>query len=148
MKAKVSSMSPYLSWTNDSLFHCHCQCLQHLHTFPICLLLRISFSWRVAENFEVEPSYLWARDAIKAGKIGDVASFSLTAVNHIDVDTNQWAQTPWRAVPEYQGGFLLDGGVVSISNPRLSVISKINSLALVSTCSTRLLSSVQCSQRR
>lgn len=70
-------------------------------------------SWRVAENFEVEPSYLHARDVIAAGKIGDVAFFKLTAVNYIDEKTNQYALTPWRAAPEFQGGFLLDGGVVS-----------------------------------
>ncbi|KAH8112867.1 NAD-binding protein [Phellopilus nigrolimitatus] len=70
--------------------------------------------WRVAENFEAEPGYRKAAEAIKEGKIGDVRFFRLTAVGYVDKD-GKWYKTPWRTVPDYQGGFLLDGGVHSVA---------------------------------
>ncbi|KAI5829354.1 NAD(P)-binding protein [Schizophyllum commune Tattone D] len=66
--------------------------------------------WRVAENFELENGFVTAAKLVKEGKIGDVISFRATVVNHIQVD-NKYYNTPWRTVPQYQGGFLLDGGV-------------------------------------
>ncbi|KAJ7180933.1 hypothetical protein C8R46DRAFT_1070972 [Mycena filopes] len=69
--------------------------------------------WRVAENFEAEPGFRAAGKAIAEGKIGKVNFFKAVVVNHIDVD-NKWYKTPWRTVPDYQGGFLLDGGVHTI----------------------------------
>ncbi|KAJ3822034.1 hypothetical protein F5880DRAFT_1732343 [Lentinula raphanica] len=81
-------------------------------TEPICK--RQGLVWHVAENYEVEPVYCAARDAIKAGKIGDVIFFKASVVNYID-KTSKWYKTPWRTVPDYQGGFLLDGGVHTIA---------------------------------
>jgi predicted dehydrogenase len=66
--------------------------------------------WRVAENFEVEPARLAAAKAIREGKIGKVTSFNLSMMGHIDQES-KWYKTPWRTVPDYQGGFLLDAGV-------------------------------------
>ncbi|KAF5350496.1 hypothetical protein D9756_008497 [Leucocoprinus leucothites] len=66
--------------------------------------------WRVAENFEAEPGFRAAGEVIRAGKIGQVQSFKVVVVNYIDTES-KWYQTPWRTVPDYQGGFLLDGGV-------------------------------------
>ncbi|KAJ7066392.1 hypothetical protein C8F01DRAFT_1123105 [Mycena amicta] len=66
--------------------------------------------WRVAENFEAEPGFRTAGELLKTGKIGKVNFFRATVMNHVDVD-NKWYKTPWRTVPDYQGGFLLDGGV-------------------------------------
>jgi predicted dehydrogenase len=68
--------------------------------------------WRVAENYEAEPGYWAASAAIKEGKIGEVVTFNLAAINNTDKDS-KWYKTPWRTVPDYQGGFLLDGGVHS-----------------------------------
>ncbi|EAU81234.2 oxidoreductase family protein [Coprinopsis cinerea okayama7 len=70
--------------------------------------------WRVAENFESEPAIRLAGDAIRSGKIGDVVFFKALAVNHID-EESKWYKTSWRTVPDYQGGFLLDGGVHTIA---------------------------------
>lgn len=70
--------------------------------------------WRVAENFEAEPAYRAAGEAIRSGKIGKVQFFKATVVNYVD-KTSEWYKTPWRTVPDYQGGFLLDGGVHTIA---------------------------------
>ncbi|QRV98889.1 histone-lysine N-methyltransferase SETD1 [Ceratobasidium sp. AG-Ba] len=66
--------------------------------------------WRVAENFEAEPAYAEAGRRIKAGVIGEVRSFNYSILNSTD-KSSQWYKTPWRTVPEYQGGFVLDAGV-------------------------------------
>ncbi|KDQ06959.1 hypothetical protein BOTBODRAFT_60302 [Botryobasidium botryosum FD-172 SS1] len=66
--------------------------------------------WRVAENFEVEPGYLFAKKVIADGEIGKLQYFNLSLVAFVD-ESSKWYQTPWRTKPEYQGGFLLDGGV-------------------------------------
>ncbi|KAJ7017716.1 oxidoreductase family protein [Mycena alexandri] len=70
--------------------------------------------WRVAENFEAEPGFRAAGEAIAEGKIGKVNFFKAVVFNHIDID-NKYYKTPWRTVPDYQGGFLLDGGVHTIA---------------------------------
>ncbi|KAF8991975.1 hypothetical protein BDQ17DRAFT_1401834 [Cyathus striatus] len=57
--------------------------------------------WRVAENWEAEPGYR---------RVGEVVFYKSVVVNYID-RTSKWYKTPWRTVPDYQGGFLLDGGV-------------------------------------
>ncbi|KAG6380494.1 hypothetical protein JVT61DRAFT_8649 [Boletus reticuloceps] len=74
--------------------------------------------WRVAENWEVEPGYTTAAQAIRAGRIGKVTLFSLRNVGSIDKES-KWYKTPWRTVPDYQGGFLLDGGVHSAAALRV-----------------------------
>ncbi|KAG9098916.1 hypothetical protein FRC06_005838, partial [Ceratobasidium sp. 370] len=66
--------------------------------------------WRVAEQFEVEPAYAEAARKIKGGAIGEVRSFNYSVMNSTD-KSSQWYNTAWRTVPEYQGGFVLDGGV-------------------------------------
>ncbi|KAH7908442.1 hypothetical protein BJ138DRAFT_355779 [Hygrophoropsis aurantiaca] len=74
--------------------------------------------WRVAENFEAEPGHIAAARAITDGKIGRVTFFSSRVVNYIDQDS-KWYKTPWRTIPDYQGGFLLDGGVHSTAALRV-----------------------------
>ncbi|KAJ7735652.1 oxidoreductase family protein [Mycena maculata] len=69
--------------------------------------------WRVAENFEAEPGFRAAGELIAAGKIGKVSFFKAVVTNHVDVD-NKYYKTPWRTIPDYQGGFLLDGGVHTV----------------------------------
>lgn len=89
----------------------------------------LGLHWRVAENYEVEPSYLHAKKVIESGAIGDVGFFRLSGVNYVDEKTNQYALTSWRAVPEYQGGFLLDGGVHSVAILRTILPAKMISLS-------------------
>ncbi|TFY52528.1 hypothetical protein EVJ58_g9970, partial [Rhodofomes roseus] len=61
--------------------------------------------WRVAENFETETSYQIAAKAIKDGKIGKVSYYNARVVNYMDT-SSKWYNTPWRTIPDYQGGFL------------------------------------------
>ncbi|GAA5889910.1 hypothetical protein JCM6882_004363 [Rhodosporidiobolus microsporus] len=71
--------------------------------------------WRCAENWEVEDGYLAARSLLASGKIGRLHTFSLTATLYVDNENNKWFDTPWRAKPQHQGGFLLDAGVHNIA---------------------------------
>jgi len=66
--------------------------------------------WRVAENFEYEPAYREAGQLVRDGQIGGVTSFSATGLLPVSKD-DKYYKTNWRTVPDYQGGFLLDGGV-------------------------------------
>lgn len=84
--------------------------------------------WRVAENFEAEPGFIAASRAIAAGKIGKVTFFSSRTVNFIDKDS-KWYNTPWRTIPDYQGGFLLDGGVHSVAALRVILPSAMTHLS-------------------
>ncbi|KAJ6581883.1 hypothetical protein B0H19DRAFT_1116840 [Mycena capillaripes] len=70
--------------------------------------------WRIAENYEAEPGFRRAGELIATGKIGKVNFFKAIVMNYVDVD-DKWYKTPWRTVPDYQGGFLLDGGVHTIA---------------------------------
>jgi len=74
--------------------------------------------WRVAENFEAEPGFRAAAEVIRSGTIGKVIFFKTVVANHIDKNS-KWYKTPWRTVPDYQGGFLLDGGVHTIAALRV-----------------------------
>ncbi|KAF8581203.1 oxidoreductase family protein [Ramaria rubella] len=78
--------------------------------------------WRVGENYEAEPAYRKIGELVKAGKIGKVTWWRLTAVSRLSEDS-KWYKTPWRTVPEYQGGFLLDGGVHSAAVLRTALPS-------------------------
>jgi len=73
--------------------------------------------WRIAENFELEPGYIKAGEIIRKGTIGKVSSFNVRVVNHVAKDS-KWYKTPWRTIPDYQGGFLLDGGVHTVAAMR------------------------------
>ncbi|KAI0073535.1 oxidoreductase family protein [Panus rudis PR-1116 ss-1] len=84
--------------------------------------------WRVAENYEVEPAYLAAGKIARSGQIGKVTSYNARVVNHVPKDS-KWYKTPWRTVPDYQGGFLLDGGVHTIAALRVILPSPIVSLS-------------------
>jgi predicted dehydrogenase len=55
--------------------------------------------WRVSENWEAEPGYRSAAQAIRAGKIGKVIFYNLRNVSRIDKDS-MWYKTPWRTVPD------------------------------------------------
>ncbi|KII91478.1 hypothetical protein PLICRDRAFT_156577 [Plicaturopsis crispa FD-325 SS-3] len=68
--------------------------------------------WRIAENYEAEPGYIRAAQIVRSGKIGAVVNWNCRVVNYIDEDSKYY-KTPWRTKPDYQGGFLLDGGVHS-----------------------------------
>ncbi|KAF7792029.1 hypothetical protein EIP86_003056 [Pleurotus ostreatoroseus] len=87
-----------------------------------------SLIWRVAENYEVEPAYQAAAKVIKDGRIGKVAFFNARVVNYIE-KSNKYYNTPWRTIPDYQGGFLLDGGVHTIAALRTILSTTLTSLS-------------------
>ncbi|KAF8889724.1 hypothetical protein CPB84DRAFT_1837527 [Gymnopilus junonius] len=88
--------------------------------------------WRIAENFEAEPGYRTAGEVIRSGKIGDVIFFKAVATNYIDKES-KWYKTPWRTVPDYQGGFLLDGGVHTIAALRTMLPGPLTHLSAFSS---------------
>eukprot|EP01114_Cavostelium_apophysatum_P024843 TRINITY_DN9893_c0_g1_i1.p1 TRINITY_DN9893_c0_g1~~TRINITY_DN9893_c0_g1_i1.p1 ORF type:complete len:374 (+),score=51.29 TRINITY_DN9893_c0_g1_i1:60-1124(+) len=66
--------------------------------------------WSVAENFRHIPSFRKAAEIIREGRLGKVIAGHLDVRNGIQQD-NKYFNTAWRKDPQYQGGFLLDGGV-------------------------------------
>ncbi|KAI1133273.1 hypothetical protein F5Y10DRAFT_85230 [Nemania abortiva] len=62
----------------------------------------------IAENFRFQKGWPYAVEEIK--KLGRVTGFAVKLCSMMQA-TNKYYLTPWRTVPEYQGGFLLDGGV-------------------------------------
>ncbi|KZT08081.1 oxidoreductase family protein [Laetiporus sulphureus 93-53] len=84
--------------------------------------------WRVAENIETETGYHIAAKAIRDGKIGRVKIYNARVVNYIDKNS-KWYNTPWRTIPDYQGGFLLDGGVHTIAALRVLLPSPIKTVS-------------------
>lgn len=73
--------------------------------------------WRVAENWEVEPGYVWAAERIRSGALGKIHTFGLEAVLYVHNENNKYFDTEWRKSPKHQGGFMLDAGVVSVFVP-------------------------------
>ncbi|KAI5806980.1 hypothetical protein EDC01DRAFT_608843 [Geopyxis carbonaria] len=64
--------------------------------------------WAVAENFRYLESFSHARKLLEG--LGEVMSFKVQVYSLTDT-TGRWYNTKWRQVPDYQGGFVLDGGV-------------------------------------
>lgn len=72
--------------------------------------------WAVGENFRYMSKYLFAAEQVQ--KLGSIRNFHINVQNLVKPD-NKYFLTAWRKVPEYQGGFLLDGGVHMIAALRL-----------------------------
>ncbi|KAH6987252.1 hypothetical protein EDB80DRAFT_881686 [Ilyonectria destructans] len=75
---------------------------------------KVTFS--IAENYRFVPSFVYAAE--EARKLGKVNHFSVKSFHLMRQDT-KWYGTEWRRKPEYQGGFLLDGGVHQAAATRL-----------------------------
>ncbi|KAK3381094.1 oxidoreductase-like protein [Podospora didyma] len=73
--------------------------------------------WAVAENFRFIDNLDFAAEKLREIG-GNVVTFSLKCNNFVQPD-NKYFNTAWRKVPEYQGGFLLDGGVHFVAALRL-----------------------------
>lgn len=71
--------------------------------------------WACAENFRYMVSFTRAQEV--AATLGDVTTFHLQMFAKV-VEGNKWFETPWRKVPDYQGGFILDGGVHFVAGLR------------------------------
>ena len=75
-----------------------------------------SATYSVAENFRYMDSFLHAYEQLKS--LGRILTFR-SRVSLFVAPGGKYYETPWRKVPEYQGGFLLDGGVHFIAATRL-----------------------------
>ncbi|TVY84322.1 Uncharacterized protein LSUE1_G000988 [Lachnellula suecica] len=73
-------------------------------------------TWGVAENFRFLDSFEYA--AQEARKLGRVLHFKVKMFANVK-HGGKYLETPWRKKPEYQGGFLLDGGVHFVAATRL-----------------------------
>lgn len=70
----------------------------------------------IAENYRFFPSFTYAKD--QGQQLGKVLHFSIKSFGLMAAD-NKYYHTSWRKTPEYQGGFLLDGGVHHAAAARL-----------------------------
>lgn len=76
--------------------------------------------WMVAENWRYEPAYEQAGQVLGRGEIG--APIMASWAMHVPVTPdNKYYQTPWRRSGDFQGGFLLDGGVHHVAGMRLAL---------------------------
>ncbi|KAH7313847.1 hypothetical protein B0I35DRAFT_279392 [Stachybotrys elegans] len=82
----------------------------------------------IAENFRFTPPFLFA--AQQGAGLGKVTHFSARIMGLMKTD-NKYYKTPWRTTPEYQGGFLLDGGVHFAAATRLFLSGDANKPASV-----------------
>ncbi|SCV67341.1 BQ2448_5987 [Microbotryum intermedium] len=73
--------------------------------------------WIVAEQFPFEASFARARELIGEGEIGQIKAFKLDFFNFVEEDS-KYNKTEWRRKPEYQGGYLQDGGVHFLAGMR------------------------------
>ncbi|KAL7815116.1 hypothetical protein V8C26DRAFT_129756 [Trichoderma gracile] len=80
-------------------------------------------TFAVAENIRFYPSFTYA--ASEAAKLGRVNNFTVRVLWRIEPD-NKWYNTAWRKTPDYQGGFLLDGGVHWAAATRLLLTGDAN----------------------
>ncbi|GAA5840868.1 hypothetical protein JCM11251_007626 [Rhodosporidiobolus azoricus] len=64
--------------------------------------------WIVAEQFAHMQAMEKARSLVEHGKIGELRGFSAEVYIQPSVAAGK---TTWRSVPDYQGGYILDGGV-------------------------------------
>lgn len=64
----------------------------------------------IMEQFRFDEGHDKARQVVAGGTIGDLTTVHARIWQKVSPG-NKWYETGWRKKPEYQGGFLLDGGV-------------------------------------
>lgn len=86
--------------------------------------------WMVAENWRYEDAFQQAAKLVQQGDIGEVLTASWTIMGSVR-PANKYYQTAWRQEPDYQGGFILDGGVHRTAAIRLIVgeVIEVNAVA-------------------
>lgn len=65
----------------------------------------------VAEQFRYNCAFTRASGLVADGRIGKLNHVHARVWGNIQPGNNQYYETEWRKVPEYQGGFILDAGV-------------------------------------
>ncbi|KAF1834677.1 NAD(P)-binding protein [Decorospora gaudefroyi] len=73
-------------------------------------------TYTVAENFRFIDSYVWGSEQIAS--LGRILTFRVRVAAMVKAGSKYY-ETAWRKNPEYQGGFLLDGGVHFVAATRL-----------------------------
>jgi predicted dehydrogenase len=73
-------------------------------------------TFTIAENFRFYDSFIYASEQV--AQLGRILEFKVRMSGNVQPG-GKYFETPWRKVPEYQGGFLLDGGVHFIAALRL-----------------------------
>lgn len=74
--------------------------------------------WGVAENYRFIESLQYASSIVESGVLGRISTFHTHLFANVQ-GGNLSFETAWRRQPEYQGGFLLDGGVHFIAATRV-----------------------------
>lgn len=92
-------------------------------------------TYRVAENFRFLPSFHYASQQIST--LGRILSFRARVTSLVQPG-GKYFETAWRKVPEYQGGFLLDGGVHFIAALRLMLAGGGGKMKKISAFSAQL----------
>jgi predicted dehydrogenase len=81
--------------------------------------------WGVAENFRYVPTF---ETAVKeSAKLGKITTFNLSMGGFVKPG-DKYYETEWRKIPDYQGGFLLDGGVHFVAGLRKLLGEKISEI--------------------
>lgn len=75
-----------------------------------------SATYTVAENFRFLDSFIYGSQQVAS--LGRILTFRVRVAAFVKPG-GKYFETAWRKVPEYQGGFLLDGGVHFIAGTRL-----------------------------
>jgi len=106
-----------------------------------CELLQLSRPlpplWGVAENYRFQPAWYYAQEAIAS--FGRILNFNVQISSLVE-DSNKYYHTAWRKMPEYQGGFILDGGVHFVAALRVLLgEDEINRVAAFSACNMEYL---------
>lgn len=73
--------------------------------------------WCVAENFRFWRTAWKVKELIASGEIGTPVVCHYPVL--VPIKATPWFRTDWRRTPEYDGGFLLDGGVHDMAALRL-----------------------------
>jgi predicted dehydrogenase len=71
---------------------------------------KYNVTYMTAENFQYDPKFNKAAELVKKGTIGKLHSTSWNVLSFMDKN-NKYNKTSWRAHNEYEGGYVLDGGV-------------------------------------
>ncbi|KAK1927078.1 hypothetical protein DB88DRAFT_433551 [Papiliotrema laurentii] len=67
--------------------------------------------WRVAENWEHDTLIRAAGEVLRTDKALGPVLYWQFKTEAVVIDGSSYQATSWRTIPDYQGGFLLDGGV-------------------------------------
>ncbi|KAK1759840.1 hypothetical protein QBC47DRAFT_373165 [Echria macrotheca] len=78
-------------------------------------LWAVAENWRYLESLEVAAAKVWELVTKREGR---VTSFRLERFGFV-AEGDKYFNTEWRKVPEYQGGFVLDGGIHFIAGLRM-----------------------------